>query len=458
MYFKHFLKCRIVTFSNNRKYSNRNMIKLKERGLLHDIFPENATNSVIDILNGSPQCVYGGFDPTADSLHVGNLLVLVNLIHWQRGGHQAIALVGGATGKIGDPSGKATERDPLSIKSLDANVKGISKNIETIFENHKRYIWKKNEKLSSLKILDNEEWYRNISAVELIAGAGRHLRMGTLISRSSVKSRLQSSVGMSFTEFSYQLFQAYDWLHLFQHYNCRFQIGGSDQMGNIMSGQELISKICNKQVYGLTLPLITTEMGDKFGKSAGNAVWLSPKKTSPFTLYQFWMRQPDSEVEKMLKLFTFLTLGEIKDLMRQHSEKRELRKPHKILAEQVLLLVHGEEGLESAKATSKILYEGSVEALGTLSADDITDIFQGATIVELLPEAGQNMLDLALKAKCFLTKEDAIRIISAGGFYVNQVKASNPNEVLNMNVHVLRNNLTLLRVGKKNYYIIKWFS
>ncbi|KAL3274701.1 hypothetical protein HHI36_016078 [Cryptolaemus montrouzieri] len=396
-------------------------IAVKREGMFHDLFPDTSANTVTDLLNASPQCVYGGFDPTSDSLHVGNLLILINLLHWQRGGHQTIALVGGATAKIGDPSGRTTERDVLSSKLIDDNIKGIYDNIKTIFENHEKYIWK-GDQLQPVKILNNDDWYNEISAVELIGGAGRHLRMGTLVSRTSVQTRMNSTVGMSFTEFSYQLFQAYDWLHLFKHHNCNFQIGGSDQMGNIMSGHELIGKVLKKPVYGITLPLITSEMGDKFGKSAGNAVWLSPKKSSPFTLYQFWIRQPDSEAEKMLKLFSFLSLGEIRDLMRQHREKPELRKPQKFLAEQITLLVHGEEGLKSAQTTSKVLYEGSVAALGTLNAEQISDMFQGATVVELLPEPGQTVLDLSMKAKCFPTIEDAVRIISAGGFYINQKK------------------------------------
>ncbi|XP_045477106.1 tyrosine--tRNA ligase, mitochondrial [Harmonia axyridis] len=454
---RNFLKCKVVLFSQCRKKSSRNILKLRERGMFHDLFPDNAANSIVDLCNASPQCVYGGFDPTADSLHVGNLLIINNLIHWQRGGHRVIALVGGATAKIGDPSGRTTDRDPLATKFVDDNVKGIYRNIKTIFDNHEKLFWNENEdKLVPVKILNNEDWYSKTSVVDLIGGAGRHLRMGNMLSRTSVQTRLNSPVGMSFTEFSYQLFQAYDWLHLLENFNCNFQVGGSDQMGNIKSGHELISKVSRKPVYGFTLPIITSEMGDKFGKSAGNAVWLSPEKTSPFTFYQFWMRQTDAEVEKMLKLFTFLTLGEIKDLMRQHMEKPEMRIPQKTLAKQVTLLVHGKEGLNSAKTTTKALYEGSVAALGSLKVEQIAEIFQGSAIVHILPEPGQTILDIAMKAQCFPRIEDAVRIISAGGFSINHQKSKNPNEVLNNDIHRLPNNTSLLRVGKKNYYIVKW--
>ncbi|XP_019760313.1 tyrosine--tRNA ligase, mitochondrial isoform X2 [Dendroctonus ponderosae] len=403
MFYRKLFKMRKATcFCRN--YSSRNILRLKEREMFHDIFPDNAANSVTDLLNAKPQTVYGGFDPTSDSLHVGNLLVLVNLLHWQRGGHQVIALVGGATAKIGDPSGRKTERDALHTNTIDDNIAGLYKNIETIFNNHEKFLWKSQEPLKPVKIVNNDEWYSQITAVDLISKVGRHLRMGTLLSRHSVHSRLKSSQGMSFTEFSYQLFQAYDWLHLFKNHNCLFQVGGNDQMGNIMSGHELISKACDTPVFGLTVPLITSEMGDKFGKSAGNAVWLSPDKTSPFSLYQFWMRQPDSEVAKLLKLFTFQSVGSISDIMRRHQQEPELRIPQTTLAEQVTLLVHGSEGLDKAQKASEALYKGNVEVLGQMNVSDLGQLFAGATILDVLPEAGQTVLDLSMKVGCFSTQ------------------------------------------------------
>ncbi|CAH0564055.1 unnamed protein product [Brassicogethes aeneus] len=452
-------KCVLRGFlSIQRYYSNRNMLRLKERGMLQDIFPDTAANSVTDMMNAKHQTVYAGFDPTADSLHVGNLLVLVNLIHWQRGGHNTIALVGGATAKIGDPSGRTSEREEMLFRIIDENVDGIYRDIKTVFDNHEKYIWQDKDKLKPVRIVNNEEWYSKICATDLIGRTGRYLRMGTLLSRTSVQSRLESPQGMSFTEFSYQLFQAYDFMHLFKEYNCQFQIGGNDQMGNIMSGHELISKACKKPVYGITVPLITTEMGDKFGKSAGNAVWLNGNKTSPFTYYQFWMRQTDNDVEKMLKLFTFDTVGSIKDLMRRHREKPELQLPQRRLAEQATLLVHGKEGLEKAKRASEVMYGGNLEVLGQMTAQEVCNLFEGCTIVEVLPEIGQSIMELTIKIGCFPTTTDALRIISAGGFYINQQKAQNPNEVINMNVHRLANNISLLRVGKRNYYVVKWLS
>ncbi|XP_069697472.1 tyrosine--tRNA ligase, mitochondrial isoform X2 [Periplaneta americana] len=416
---------------------------------------------VIDLLNASPQCVYAGFDPTSDSLHVGNLLVLMNLLHWQRGGHKVIALVGGATGRIGDPSGRTTERPELQPTFIHDNVHMIKKNIQCIFNNHEQYIWKKNISSRTLippMIVDNLEWYTQQNVVDFVSHVGRHFRLGTMLSRHSVQSRLSSEVGMSFTEFCYQLFQAYDWLHLLQKYNCKFQVGGSDQMGNIVSGHDLISRVADVKVYGLTLPLVTTETGHKFGKSEDNAVWLDANKSSPFELYQFFVRCRDSEVEKLLKLFTFQSSGKIEDIMFKHQRNPEHRIAQKILAEQVTLLVHGEQGLEMALKSTSALYDHNIESLVQLKAQDISSIFQGAKTCELLLEPGTTTLEVALKAGCFTNERDAVRIISAGGFYINHQRVTKTDEVLTDAVHILPNNVTLIRVGKKNYYVVRWLK
>lgn len=225
-----------------------------------------------------------------------------------------------------------------------------------------------------------------------------------MLSRASVQSRLQSDVGMNFTEFTYQIFQAYDWLHLFKTYDCRFQIGGSDQMGNMMSGHELISKVENKPVCGMTLPLITTKEGDKFGKTEGNAVWLDEKKTSPFSFYQFFVRMPDSEMEKLLKLLTFLSLDEISAIMKSHSKSPEKREAQKALSEKLTILIHGEEGLRMAEMISQALYSGDFHALGDLDPKDLPQIFEGASYKELLLEPGLTVLEIAMKANLFATE------------------------------------------------------
>ncbi|XP_021931911.1 tyrosine--tRNA ligase, mitochondrial [Zootermopsis nevadensis] len=423
-----------------RYYSNRNILKLHERGMYDDIFPTNSNQEVIDLLNARPQCVYAGFDPTASSLHVGNLLVLINLLHWQRGGHKVIALVGGATGRIGDPSGHTVERPELQSTLVRTNVRSIEENIRQIFTNHEQYLWKKHASsrtLTPAKIVDNLDWYSEQNILEFVSRVGRHFRLGTMLLRHSVQSRLSSEAGMSFTEFCYQVFQAYDWLHLLQRYDCRFQVGGSDQMGNIVSGHELISRVTDIKVYGLTLPLVTTESGHKFGKSAGNAVWLSADKSSPFELYQFFVRC---------------------NIMEKHQKSPELRIAQKKLAEQVLLLVHGEEGLEIALKATSALYDQSAKSLLELRAEDIGSMFEGAKVCELLLQPGTTTLDVAMQAGCFASERDAVRIISAGGFYINYQRVTKIDEVLTEAAHILPNNVTLIRVGKKNYYIVKWLK
>lgn len=286
--------------------------------------------------------MYAGFDPTADSLHVGNLLILMNLLHWQRAGHQVIALVGGATGLIGDPSHRKSERLEMEAFLVEENLNLIIKSIETIFENHEKYFWKDpSSKLNPIKIVNNIDWYNDVNVIEFIRRVGKHFRLGTMLGRTSVQSRLKSDSGMSFTEFTYQIFQAYDWLHLLKTYDCHFQIGGSDQMGNIVAGHDLISRTTKKSVYGLTLPLVTAEGGKKFGKSTGNAVWLSPNRSSSFQLYQFFIRTADTDVEKFLNLFTFLSAPEINEIVEGHKKDPGKREAQKILAEEVTVLVHG---------------------------------------------------------------------------------------------------------------------
>lgn len=279
----------------------------------------------------------------------------MNLLHWQRAGHQVIALVGGATGLIGDPSHRKSERVEMERYLIEENVKSITNNIETIFNNHEEYLWK--NKKATLKppiIINNLNWYTNVDVIEFVRSIGKYFRMGTMLSRTSVQSRLNSDTGMSFTEFTYQVFQAYDWLQLMKNYKCHFQIGGSDQMGNIMSGHDLITKSTRKEVYGITLPLITAEGGKKFGKSLLNAVWLSPAKSSSFQLYQYFIRTKDSDVEKFLKLFTFIPLNKITEIMKSHMNDPEQRRAQKLLAKQVTLLVHG--GNFYKKCLEKIIY------------------------------------------------------------------------------------------------------
>lgn len=457
--FRKFLAFNLGTIYR-RSYTNRNMLKLHERGMYQDLFPDTSSEEIINLLNSGPQTIYAGFDPTAESLHVGNLLILVNLLHWQRSGHKVIALVGGATGQIGDPSERSTDRPEVSETFIRNNVQSIKANISQIFENHEKHFWSSfegKEPLVPVKIVDNYQWYKDVNVLTFIGKIGRHFRMGTMLSRHSVQSRINSEVGMSFSEFCYQIFQAYDWMRLYQDYGCRFQLGGSDQMGNIISGHFLVNRIGNASVYGLTTPIITTEAGNKFGKSAGNAVWLSTNKCSPFELYQFFMRVRDSEVESLLRFFTFDSLGEIKELMKKHMSKPETRLAQKRLAEQVTLLVHGEGGLSSALQTTETLYSKDLNKLAEMTAEDLSLVLDGAPIIELLPKPGMTVYNLALEAGCFPRDGiHATNVISKGGFYLNNERSANANEVLTLGTHILPNKVTIARVGKKRYYIVKW--
>ncbi|XP_070501857.1 tyrosine--tRNA ligase, mitochondrial [Chironomus tepperi] len=447
----------LLNYSQKRNYYN--LLRLRSRGFFQEVFPHEAVEKIQAELGKAEQTIYAGFDPTSDSLHVGNLLVLIGLIHAQRGQHQPIALIGGATGLIGDPSGRNTERKLLENEIIQNNLVGIKKQINNIFDNHRAYFWEKKskkEQLKELMIVNNADWYENINFVDFISKVGRHFRLGQMLSRTSVQSRLQNEEGMSFTEFTYQIFQAYDWLQLFQKYNCRYQMGGMDQMGNFMTGCELITRVLKKQAYGLALPIITNEEGNKFGKSAGNAVWLDSNKTSEFSFYQFFLRQPDSEAEKLLKLFSFLPTNEVFDLIEKHKKNPELREAQTILADQLTLLIHGEDGLKKAQNVSNALYNGDINAIGEMKSSEVKEIFSGAPYKEFLLESGTTLMDLALKAECFKNKNDANRIITAGGFYINMKRSTNPQEIVVPNIHILNNGISLIRVGKRNYYIVRW--
>ena len=340
---------------------------------------------------------------------------------------------------------------------IDNNLVGIKENMERVFRNHDEIFWSEERgKLKDIIIVDNSDWYRKMNIIDFLASVGRNLRMGRMLGRTSVKSRIESDIGLSLTEFTYQAFQAFDWLHLLRSRRCRVQVGGKDQLGNIVAGQEMISKEGEEEVWGVTVPLIVNEEGHKFGKSAGAPVWLSPALTSPFSLYQFMMRLPDSQMEKMLSYFTFLPHQELEDLLESHQTQPEKRSAQTCLARQVTLLVHGEAGLEMAEKTTNILYHQDLNTLAGLSLDQARQIFTGAPFLQRLFSPGLSVLDLATKVGCFRTEKDAIRIIRAGGFSVNMVKIQNTEEIVTHGKHIMANGLTLVRVGKKNYYIVEW--
>lgn len=348
-------------------------------------------------------------------------------------------------------------REELGDEVIDGNMLGIRENIERVFRNHDQLFWSEDRgKLRDIVIVDNSDWYRKMNIIDFLASVGRNLRMGRMLGRTSVKSRVESDAGLSLTEFTYQAFQAFDWLHLLRSRDCRLQVGGKDQLGNIVAGQEMISKEREEEVWGVTVPLIVNEEGSKFGKSAGAPVWLSPTLTSPFSLYQFLLRLPDSQMEKMLSYFTFLSQQELEDLLESHQSQPEQRSAQSCLARQVTLLVHGQTGLEMAEKTTNILYHQDLSTLATLTLDQARDIFTGAPFLQRLFSPGLSVLDLAIKVGCFRTEKDAIRIIRAGGFSINMVKIQNTEETLTHGKHIMANGLSIIRVGKKNYYIVEW--
>ena len=498
-----------VLSSSNGNYSRKNILSLRDerKGFIQDVFPLGSASDIAEWLKSGSRTIYAGFDPTANSLHIGNLLVIMAMLHAQRAGHRVLALVGGATAKIGDPSGKTSERPLLEDEIIAKNVLGITENLERVFNNHSEIVNGERQQqpivssdMFPVQILNNDTWYREISLIDFLRTAGRQFRMGKLLSRDSVKTRLATGDtkdggkpdpdgGLSFTEFSYQLFQAYDWFYLRSHHDCSIQLGGSDQMGNIATGHDFITRhdkfkekndtIVSKKsgpspelkrktndlpAYGILLPLVTSESGEKFGKSESgqSRVWLSADKTTAFDFYQFFFRLPDSQIEKMLYFYTLLPPTEIKDLMSLHSRESEKRHPQKKLAEFLTRLVHGTKGLSLAVKTTDILFtkgysdEDMHKKLSSLSQDEMATIFSQANHQRLLFTQGISVIDLALKLGCFKKEKDAVRIITAGGFYINQTRKTNIDELIMLGIHVLSNHLTLVRVGKKDYYVVEW--
>ncbi|XP_067855852.1 tyrosine--tRNA ligase, mitochondrial [Heptranchias perlo] len=442
----------------SRCKSRWDVLQLHQRGIFKDIFPK--AGDLHQLLESGVQTLYCGFDPTADSLHVGNLLTLIGLLHFQRAGHRVLVLLGEATARLGDPSGRCSEREPVSLSAVQENARGIREGILSVFRNHRLCFCSDAEAatLGPVSIVNNSSWYEGKDVVGFMDTVGRHFRMGTMLSRHSVQSRLKSPEGMSLTEFTYQMFQAYDFYYLNQHHDCRIQLGGTDQLGNMMTGYEFIHKETGQDVYGIMVPLVTSASGDKLGKTAGNAVWLNRNKTSPFELYQYFVRQPDSHIERYLKLFTFIPLPELENIMINHRKDPGKRIAQKRLAAEVTKLVHGKEGLESAKRCTSALYHSSTDALETMSDEELQELFKEAPFSENLLEPGTTVLDLCRKANAIPDGPRGYQMITDGGIWINHIRVTKPEQVLVLEQHILTNGLSLLRVGKKNYHIVKWLN
>ena len=428
---------------------NKNFVEeLQWRGMVHDAMPGTEEH-----LKEAMRSAYVGFDPTADSLHIGNLVPIMLLAHFQRAGHRPVALVGGATGMIGDPSGKSSERNLLDEKTLRHNQDCVRAQLSQFLDFTSGA---KNEAV----MVNNYDWMKEFSFLDFIRDVGKHITVNYMMAKDSVKNRLsgESADGMSFTEFTYQLVQGYDFLHLYQNNDCSLQMGGSDQWGNITTGTELIRRIGGGKGYALTCPLITKSDGSKFGKSEGGNVWLDANRTSPYKFYQYWLNTSDEDAEKYIKIFTFLDLQEIETLIEIHKEAPHQRALQKKLAEEVTVTVHGEEALENAVKASNILFGKSTgDDLKELDEATFLDVFEGVPQGEIAMadiESGLNMVGaLAEKTGFLKSNGEARRALKENSISVNKSKV---NEAFVITKELLiSDTFVLLQRGKKNYFIIR---
>ena len=422
--------------------------ELKWRGMLHDSMP-----GVEDHLSEAMRSAYVGFDPTADSLHIGNLVPIMLLAHYQRCGHKPVALVGGATGMIGDPSGKSSERNLLDEKTLRHNQDAIKNQLS-------HFLDFESDAPNAAVLVNNYDWMKEFSFLEFIRDVGKHITVNYMMSKDSVKNRISSeaSEGMSFTEFTYQLVQGYDFLHLYRANSCTIQMGGSDQWGNITTGTELIRRIGNGKGYAITCPLITKSDGSKFGKSEGGNVWLDAKRTSPYKFYQYWLNSSDEDAVKYIKIFTFLTEEEIEILVKEHQEAPHFRILQKRLAKELTSMVHSVEDFENAEKASNILFSKSFkEDIKTLDEATFLDMFEGVPQAELpkadLAEGLDMIAALAAKTNFLASNGEARRALKENSVSVNKEKVTEDYKITANDL--INETYVILNKGKRNTYILK---
>lgn len=423
----------------------KNVIQeLKWRGLLQDIVPGTEAQFLKECTRA-----YVGFDPTAESLHIGSLIPIIILVHLQKAGHQPIALVGGATGMVGDPTGKSAERVMLDKDTLDNNVAGIKRQLAKFID------FDANEDNSALMV-NNYDWFKDISFLDFIREAGKHITVNYMMAKDSVKKRLESESGMSFTEFCYQLMQGYDFFHMFQTINCKAQFGGSDQWGNIVTGVELIRRKLSAEAFAFTSPLLKKSDGKKFGKSEKGNIWLDPDRTSPYSFYQFWLNTADEDAERFLKIFTFFSEEEIATLVAQHRGNEHNRILQKKLAEAVTTFVHSRADLDFAIKASEILFSnGTADTLRSLSEKQLLQIMEGVPTGTLSRDVFNNtdLVSLLTESQVFASKGEARKMIQNGGVFINKEKIESVDTKLSEST-LLNNKYLLVQKGKKNYYLI----
>ena len=422
--------------------------ELRWRGMLHDIMPETE-----DHLNRHKTSGYIGFDPTADSLHIGSWVQIMILIHFQRAGHRPIALVGGATGMIGDPSGKSDERNLLDVQSLQKNVDGIRSQLQKFLDFDPAHPM-------AAKLVNNFDWIKDYTLIDFSREIGKHLTVNYMMAKDSVKKRLGSDakVGMSFTEFTYQLLQGYDFLYLYQNMDCKLQMGGSDQWGNITTGTELIRRKLGGKAYAITCPLITKADGTKFGKTEGGNVWLDKARTSPYKFYQYWLNASDDDAENYIKIFTLLDKPTIEDLIRQHQESPHTRLLQKTIAEEVTRMVHSEQDLQKAIQASQILFGRSTAGdLKNLDRQTFLEVFEGVPQAEISRSDLNQGIDmialLAIKTSFLKSNGEARRALNENSISVNKTKVDESFRI--GSVDLIDDQYILLQRGKKNYFIVK---
>lgn len=423
--------------------------ELKWRGMIQDVMPGTEEQ-----LQKEMTVAYVGIDPTADSLHIGHLVSVMMLKHFQRAGHKPISLVGGATGMIGDPSMKSNERNLLDEPTLRHNQEAIKQQL-------RKFLDFDSTEPNAAEMVNNYDWMKDYTFLEFIRDIGKHITVNYMMSKDSVKKRLsgEEREGMSFTEFTYQLVQGYDFLHLFRDKNCKLQMGGSDQWGNITTGTELIRRVLGKEAFGLTCPLIKKADGGKFGKTEEGNIWLDPRYTSPYKFYQFWINVTDDDAERYIKIFTMLPPAQIDELIKTHRENKHLRELQKTLARELTCMVHSEEEYNKAMDATAILFgKGSTESLSRLDEATFLSVFEGVPQFAITPDelvATPAVLDcLTANAPIFPSKGELRKLIRGGGLSINETKISAEDAVLEKSM-LLQGKYLLIRKGKKDYFILK---
>jgi tyrosyl-tRNA synthetase len=419
--------------------------ELRWRGMLHDIMPNTEEKLSEGMTSG-----YIGFDPTADSLHVGHLTQIMTLIHFQNAGHKPFALVGGATGMVGDPSGKSDERNLQTPEMIEHNLKGMKSQLAKFL--------KFEEGGNGAVMVNNADWFKDMNLFTFIRDVGKHITVNYMMAKDSVKRRLEGDSGLSFTEFCYQLIQGYDFYHLWKNENCLVQMGGSDQWGNIVTGTELIRRKDAGTAYAITTQLIKKADGTKFGKTESGAVWLDPEKTSPYKFYQFWLNASDDDVKKWIRIFTLKNKEEIEALEKEHDAAPHLRILQKALAEDITVKTHSVEALETAIKTSEFLFgNGSLEFLKSLSESQVLEMFEGIPQFNISKSELSAGIDaatlLAEKAAVFPSKGEAKKTIQGGGVSVNKEKVAEMAQIFNAD-HLINDKFIVVQKGKKNYFLL----